>query len=90
MRTLLALGLFIFSINGFAEYRAYELLLVDTATGQESVIISTFDHIQYPGYHPIGPTQTLSYLDSWMCYENTSGFKPICPKPEEREPAASP
>jgi hypothetical protein len=72
-----------------AEYRAYELSLMNRETGAETRIVSTLDHIQYRGYHPLGPGEDLSYVDSWMCWDNTSRFKAICHKPQ-RDPAQSP
>ncbi len=54
-----------------AEYRAYELALVNKEAGSEVKIISTFDHIQYPRFYPVLPTEELFYVDSWICVLRT-------------------
>lgn len=67
-----------------AEYRAYRLKINNTTTGQERIVLSTLDHIQYPGYHPVNANETVQYVESWMCRGNTSGYKPICAQPSTR------
>lgn len=88
--TKLALALLLTYAN--AEYRAFELVITDEATGQERVEISTLDPNQYRGYHPVKYTETVTYRATWMCKGNTSG-KPVCAQPEDQEqraPAAVP
>jgi len=75
-----------------AEYRAFELVITDSSTGQERVLISTLDPNQYRGYHPVKYTEVVQYRATWMCKGNTAG-KPVCAQPEdqpERAPAAVP
>ena len=84
MRILLAM-VFLFSTSALAEYRAYRLILLNTETGDEKVVLSTFDHIQYKGYYYLGSNIQVLYDTSWMCWGNTSYHKPICPQPEDEE-----
>lgn len=65
-----------------AEYRAFELVITDSATGQERTEISTLDPNQYRGYHPVKSTETVSYRATWRCRGNTSNFKPVCKQPD--------
>ncbi|NJM10079.1 MAG: hypothetical protein HC883_04110 [Bdellovibrionaceae bacterium] len=66
-----------------AEYRAFELVIANPTTGQERVVVSTLDPRQYRHYHPVKLEEQVTYRSTWMCKGNTSGQKPICPKPEE-------
>lgn len=75
-----------------AEYRAFELVITDSANGQERVVISTLDPNQYRGYYPVKYTESVTYRATWMCWGNTAG-KPVCARPEgqdQRAPAAAP
>ena len=65
----------------FAEYRAFELKITNQTTGTERTITSTLDDLQYPRYHPLGRDELITYVDSWMCFDNMSDFKAACPKP---------
>jgi hypothetical protein len=65
-----------------AEYRAFELNINDTEKGTTRIVKSTLDHLQYPKLHPVRKNEVIEYVDSWMCYENMSNFRPICAKPE--------
>jgi hypothetical protein len=75
-----------FSFQASAKYRAYKLLIVNEETGTEKEIMSTLDHIQYVDYYHLNPGESIRYLDSWMCWGNTSNFKPICNKQQSRRP----
>lgn len=82
MNLILFLSLFaIYSQKVVAEYRAYELEL-RSSSGETRLIRSTFDQIQYRGYHMIPKGAQLSYVRSWMCKGSTHGFKPICTPPQ--------
>ena len=70
-----------------AEYRAFLLEISNSETGQSKRVTTTFDHIQYPSYYPLSSRESIQYVDSWMCWENTNKMRPICPQPE-REPAS--
>lgn len=65
-----------------AEYRAFELVIQNSVTGQERIVLSSLDPDQYRGYHPLDPNETISYRDTWMCRGNTAE-KRTCPKPEK-------
>ncbi len=83
----------IFATTGLAhaEYRAFELVITNSATGQERVLVSNLDPRQYRRYYPIKITETVLYRDTWMCRGNTSHFQAICPKPEGADtPSAKP
>ena len=67
-----------------AEYRAFELVITDSATGNERVQISTLDPNQYRTYYPVKYTETVQYRATWMCRGNTSA-RPICSRPEEQD-----
>jgi hypothetical protein len=60
-----------------AEYRAYELSIDNESNGKSRTVITTFDHLQYPQYYPLATGETVKYVNSWMCWENT-GNRPIC------------
>jgi hypothetical protein len=85
MRTL-AVCLLLFSTKAAAEYRAFELVISDPTSGQERVVLSTLDPIQYRYYYPVRPEESVTYSATWRCRGNTSG-QPICPKPEDKAPA---
>lgn len=80
----------LFSTLAQAEYRAFELAIVNNESGNEKRIITTLDHLQYPDYYPLSKGESLVYVDSWMCWDNTSGFQDICPntkrRPAEQKP----
>jgi len=69
----------------WAEYRAYDLKIIGPVG--ERKVRATLDHRQYPDYYPLGATERIEYLDSWMCYGRQDRFEPPCPNP--RQPASS-
>lgn len=69
------------SFSAHAEYRAFELVITDSTSGQERIDISTLDPNQYRAYYPVKYTENVKYRATWRCKGNTSG-KPICAKPE--------
>lgn len=75
---------FIIVPRAFAEYRAFRLKITNTNTGQERLVMSTMDHLQYPDYFPVHAGETVQYVESWKCKGNTSGYKPICAPPSTR------
>lgn len=66
-----------------AEYRAFELVITNPTSGQERVVISTLDPRQYRHYYPLKYEDQVTYRATWMCKGNTSGHKPVCPKPDQ-------
>ncbi len=71
-----------------AEYRAFELVITNSATGQERVEISTLDPNQYRAYHPVKIDEKVQYRATWRCRGNTSK-KPVCSRPENTSPPPS-
>lgn len=80
--TFAKLLLVLAATSAHAEYRAFELVITDSTSGQERVVLSTLDPNQYRGYYPVKLTERVSYRQTWRCKGNTADFKPICPKPE--------
>ena len=74
-----------FPLLAQAEYRAFELVITNTVTGTERVVLASLDPDQYRGYHALDPHEKITYRDTWMCKGNT-GDKPICPKPPNHTP----
>lgn len=84
----------VISSVSLAEYRAFDLLITNTQTGKARTVRSTLDHVQYPQYFYLSSAETIEYQDSWMCYERSDYFKPICANPKDsqappRQPAAT-
>lgn len=77
--------LFLTATMAQAEYRAFELVITNTTTGQERVVLSTLDPLQYRHYYPVRPEETVLYRATWMCRGNTSHFLRLCPRPEDGE-----
>lgn len=73
-----------------AEYRVFELVIQNTQTKAERIVISNLDPLQYPGYYDLSPTEIVMYRDTWMCWGDTSYQKAYCPKPTPRAPTESP
>jgi hypothetical protein len=88
----LAIGgcLFLNVISSQAEYRVYQLEITNSESGVSRTLQSTLGPLQYSGYHPLAANEVISYLDSWMCYGNSSHFQPLCPKPEDQEKVPGP
>jgi len=59
--------IFLFSFQVRAEYRAYQLLISDSTTGQKRTVITTLDDQQYVGYHHLQQTELIQIQDTWMC-----------------------
>jgi hypothetical protein len=72
-----------------AEYRAFELVIANPATGQERVVVSNLDPRRYRHYYPVKAGEEITYRQTWMCRGNTSQFKPVCPKPADSAPPAT-
>jgi hypothetical protein len=85
-----ALLIFLFTRSARAEYRAFELVITNSTSGQERVVVSTLDPRRWRRYYPVKYDDQVTYRDTWMCKGNTSGHKPVCPKPEEGSGPATP
>ncbi len=98
-RTLLLAGLL--CVMGFAvlvqpvwgEYRAYELEVVDLYDCQlnkrktclSSKVLTAMDVNTYTGTHG-GPYHIgVLMMATWMCYGDTSYYRPVCPRPVARK-----
>lgn len=79
-----------FVLFAHAEYRVFELEIMDIESGKARNVQSTLDHIQYRTYYPVGRNEVVSYIDSWMCWENTNGFRPACERATENYTPLSP
>ena len=75
--------------SAHAEYRAFELVIYNSTSGQERVVISNLDPRQYRKYFPVKLDEAISYRNTWMCRGNTSNFKPICLAPTGDEQTSS-
>jgi hypothetical protein len=84
MKRLIFAFIFLLPLSVRAEYRAFELVITDSTSGQERVVISSLDPLQYRHYQPVRAFEKIVYRDTWMCRGNTSNFKPVCAKPEPR------
>lgn len=86
----LALPLLLISNLALAEYRVFLLEITTpssdpTQAPEKRSLASTLDPVQYRGFYPLEPGQTIFYTDTWLCPGRTGGFKPLCPNP--RAPA---
>lgn len=78
---LLTLGL---SVIAHAEYRVFTLKITNTQTKDYRLVDSTLDPIQYPYYYPVKKDEIVQYTDTWRCYGDTSGERPLCPNPHPK------
>jgi hypothetical protein len=76
-------GTLSYAPKGFAEYRAFELVISDAVSGKETVVLSTLDPNQYRKYYPTKNTDKITYRATWRCRGNTSGYKSVCPPPDK-------
>lgn len=81
------LFVFLLSLNAFAEYRVFTLMITNTKTGENRQFDSTLDPEQYLTFFTLKPDETISYTQTWRCKGRTSDFKAHCAQPEKREPA---
>ena len=68
-------------LSARAEYRAFELVITNTATGTERVVIATLDPKQFRAYYPVALEEQVTYRATWKCKGNTAQ-KPVCAKPD--------
>lgn len=67
-----------FQVLAFAEYRVFQLQIDNVETGKTRQVQSTLDHLQYSRLYPLEKNEVITYVDSWMCWENTNNFRPAC------------
>ncbi len=77
----LIIVLFLYSSSGVAEYRVFELNIVDESAGKTRMVKTTLDHLQYKYYHHVKPTEYVQYKTSWKCFGNHSHFTRFCKNP---------
>lgn len=77
-KTLVLFSLFIFGNYASAEYRAFELEITDTESGNSRRVLTTMDHLQYSTYYPVKASEQVFYVTSWMCKGRTNQ-RPVCP-----------
>ncbi len=91
MRFILpTIALVCWTLKAHSEYRAFELRIDNTEEGKSRTVISSLDNYQYPRYYPLEKKEVISYVDSWMCFENMSDFRRVCAKPADRGTASTP
>lgn len=64
-----------------AEYRLFQLAIVNLQSGQTRTVVSILDNIQYRTYYPLTRSEQVQILDTWMCWgRQGEGVRP-CPNP---------
>ena len=66
-----------------AEYRVFVLKITDSKTGQTKTLKSTLDPEQYKTIYLLQPTQTITYIDTWLCRGATRDHTPLCTSPKK-------
>ena len=66
-----------------AEYRAFLLEIVDPDDQVIRTVSTTLDHFQYPVYHPLNSNERIRMVKSWMCWERSDHYSPLCEPPEQ-------
>lgn len=97
LRYLLAAALLLLAVaaagTARAEYRAYELEVVDLydcrinerEECRKSRVTTAMSPDLYESTHGGSWRVGVLMLATWMCYGDTSGFRPVCPRPPPRE-----
>ena len=77
-------------VQARGEYRAYQLAIVDKASGQKRTVISILDDQQYATYHPIRSSEKITLEDHWRCKKRSDisqdPLQLICPNPRAAKP----
>lgn len=78
---------FLFSTQNIsARYRAYKIEIKDTISGEIFEIITSLSPEVYINYYEANRNfREISIVSTWMCWGDTSGYKPICPNPREEQ-----
>ena len=72
-----------------ARYRAVRLEIKDTLTGETHEIVTSLSPETYLNHFEGERTfREITILETWMCWGDTSHFKPICPDPRQSEKIA--
>lgn len=70
-----------------AEYRVFRMVITDSSNPVEikkREFLTTLDPYQWVGYHPLKAAESLDYIDTWRCYEDTSDDEDFCPSPRAK------
>ncbi len=70
--------------SGHAEYRAFMLHLTNSKTKVVRQMLSTLDPEQYRTLYPLGPDESITYVQTWRCFGRTDSFRTICSKPDKK------
>lgn len=64
-----------------SEYRVFDLLITNEASGQERRVQSILDPWQYGTYHPLKRDEKIEMIDTWMCWRRRPPKTPLCQRP---------
>lgn len=81
----LMVGLFFFG-TAYAENRAYLLDVFDHITNDQWTAYTAFSPDKYIITHGGGNRLSVMVKATWMCYGDTSSYKPVCPMPKPKNP----
>ena len=84
------LTLIFIPLSATAEYRAFELAITNTTTGNVRKVITNLDHYQYAGYNSVGSDETVQIAATWMCWKRSDWMQGICPNPKDMKNSPSP
>lgn len=76
-------------ITAQAELRAFRLKITNADAGTERLVLTRFDHVQYPMYNFVARNEKIEIDQTWMCYQRSDYLGALCPAPE-KNPAKSP
>jgi hypothetical protein len=83
--------IFLFSFAASAEYRAYQLAVVNSQTKASRLVEpTTIDHLQYYTYYNVRQIEYVQLVSTWMCPGRTDNFEPICANPKGKPEASRP
>lgn len=67
-----------------ARYRVYNLVIKDVTSDEEHEVKTTLSPEVYYMYYEINRKfRKISVKSTWMCWGDTSNFKPLCEDPRE-------
>lgn len=96
---LLALTVFCLVLSSsayvHAEYRVFHMVITDMTnptSPKKREFKTNLDPFQWVGYYPLKSTESLDYIDTWRCWDDTGDDEDYCPSPRAKTaaPAANP
>lgn len=66
-----------------AELRAFQLKITDSQNGTERMVVSRFDHMQYPMYFTVKKSEVVEIHQTWMCWNRSDYAGSLCAPPAE-------